>query len=333
MDDTVGLQTGDSAVFTIDVAGDSRPFRVALCWSDYPGVMQAQRIIVNDINLLVVSPTGTEYKGNVWTSGQSTTGGVYDSLNVEECFRLNQPELGTWTVKVCARNVPQGPQPFALAAIGMFQTAPPPAHDVGITAFPVPGDTVYVGDTINPTVVFQNFGTSAERFAYTVAVGPDWQVWDSLSLDPGEVDTVVCADWIPDSAMYFVKTTWHRLPGDENPSNDTLTGNGRVLPRTGVEEGRGLPRAFALEGAQPNPFTGRTAVRFALPRSARVKLSVYDAAGKLVRTLDAGQREAGFYSGEWNGTDAAGKGVSAGVYLLRLETDGFNSTRKLILER
>ena len=31
--------------------------------------------------------------------------------------------------------------------------------------------------------------------------------------------------------------------------------------------------------------------------------------------------------------DAAGKGVSAGVYLLRLETDGFNSTRKLILER
>lgn len=333
MDDTTGLNTGDTAVFTIDVAGDSRPFRVALCWSDYPGVMQAQRIIVNDLNLLVVSPTGTEYKGNVWTSGQSTTGGVYDSLNVEECFRLNLPELGTWTVKVCARNIPQGPQPFALAAIGMFQTAPPPTHDVGVVSILAPVDSLYLGDSLEPMAVVSNYGVGDETFDVWFWVANGYSDSRSVTVSAGEVDTVDFERWYADTLGLLATRCSTALTGDENPANDQRTGSVRVLPGVGVEEGRALPRAFALEGAQPNPFTGRTAVRFALPRSAHVKLSVYDAAGKLVRTLDAGERAAGWYSGEWNGTDAAGKNVSAGVYLLRFETDGFNSTRKLILER
>jgi len=333
MDDTVGLETGDSAVFTINVAGDSRPFRVALCWSDYPGTMQAALILVNNLDLTVISPTGTEYKGNVWSAGQSQTGGIYDTLNVEECFRLNSPALGEWKVKVKARNIPQGPQPFALAAIGMFEDAAPPAHDVGIIAFPVPGDTVYVGDTINPTIVFRNFGTSAERFQYTVAVGPDWQIWDSLSLDPGQVDTVVCADWIPDSVGFFVKTSWHRLPGDENPRNDTLSGFGYIMPLTGVEERRVRPRAFALEHALPNPFSRATAVRYTLPQPARVDLSVYSAAGTLVRRLVNNPAAAGRHTAVWNGRDDQNQLVSAGLYILRLEAGDRTATQKLVLQR
>jgi hypothetical protein len=333
MDEMAGLETGDSALFTLNVVGDSRPFRVALCWSDYPGVMQAQRIIVNDLNLLVVSPSGTEYKGNVWTGGQSTTGGNHDSLNVEECFRLNRPELGTWTVKVYARNVPTGPQPFALAAIGMFETAPPPAHDVGVVSILAPVDSVPVNDTITPLAVVRNFTANSETFPVWFHVDNGYSDSMTIMLSGMAVDTVDFADWSSAVVASYRARCSTALSTDENPANDEAFSSFSTYTPTGVEEGRNLPRSFTLEGAQPNPFTGRTAVRFALPRSARVKLSVYDAAGKLVRTLDAGERAAGWYSGEWNGSDNAGNRVSAGVYLLRFETEGYNSTRKLILER
>ncbi len=331
LDDTVGLQTGDSAVFTVNVVGDSRPFRVALCWSDYPGVMQAARIIVNDLNLLVVSPTGIEYKGNVWSGGQSQTGGNYDSLNVEECFRLNSPELGTWTIKVYARNIPQGPQPFALAAIGMFQTAPPPAHDVGVVSILAPTDSLYLGDSLEPKAIVRNYGPVDETFDVWFWVTNGYADSRNITVSAGETDTVDFEWWFADSVGTFATRCSTALPGDGNPANNQRTGSVRILPGVGIEEGRNLPRAFALEGARPNPFTGQTALRFALPRTARIRLAVYDATGKLTCTLDAGERRPGWYTGEWNGTDATGRPVSAGVYLLRLETEGFSATRKVIL--
>ncbi|MFO7651710.1 MAG: S8 family serine peptidase [bacterium] len=231
-DDELGLQTGDSAVFTIDVASDSQPFRVALCWSDYPGVMQAQRIIVNDLNLLVVSPSGTEYKGNVWTGGQSTTGGVYDSLNVEECFRLNTPQIGQWTVKVYARNIPQGPQPFALAAIGMFQTAPPPAHDVGVLSILAPVDSVPVNDTVTPMAVVRNYTSNAETFPVWFHVDNGYTDSVTVMLGGNVIDTVDFSDWSSNVVGSYRARCSTALSTDENPANNEAFSSFRTASPT-----------------------------------------------------------------------------------------------------
>jgi len=77
--------------------------------------------LVNDLDLTVISPTGTPYLGNVWSGGQSQTGGLRDSIQETECFRLNAPALGVWVVKVKGRNVPVGGakgQPYAVTATG-----------------------------------------------------------------------------------------------------------------------------------------------------------------------------------------------------------------------
>jgi hypothetical protein len=333
MDDTVGLATGDSAVFTLDVAGDSRPFRVALCWSDYPGTMQAALILVNNLDLTVISPTGTEYKGNVWSGGQSQTGGNYDTLNVEECFRLNQPELGEWKVKVKARNIPQGPQPFALAAIGMFQTAPPPAHDVGVAAIIMPADTLYFGDSLQPTAIVRNYGTSNETFDVWFWVGNGYSDSRNVTVSAGEIDTVDFDEWYADSLGEFETRCSTALAADENPANDELAGTVLVLPGTGVEEGLKRPVSFALENALPNPFNRTTEIRYALPRTAKVDLSVYSAAGTLVRRLVSTAADAGWYSAAWNGRDADGRMVSAGLYIIRLEAGDHTATQKLVLQR
>ena len=83
--------------------------------------MRASRTLVNDLDLTVISPGGTEYLGNVWSGGQSQTGGLRDSIQETECFRLNNPAQGGWTIKVKANNVPAGGakgQPYALAVTG-----------------------------------------------------------------------------------------------------------------------------------------------------------------------------------------------------------------------
>lgn len=114
VDNTAGLSTGQYVEYTYSVASNAAPFRVALVWSDYPGTGTAAIKLVNNLNLLVTDPANNQYKGNVYSSGQSITGGSHDSLNVEECVRVDAPAAGNWTVRVSAPNCPYGPQPFGL---------------------------------------------------------------------------------------------------------------------------------------------------------------------------------------------------------------------------
>ncbi len=120
-DTTRGLRTGDSAMYSITVTNAAHPMRVVMCYSDTAGPMRATRTLINDLDLTVISPTGTPYLGNVWSGGQSQTGGLRDSIQETECFRLNAPALGVWRIKVKGRNVPVGGakgQPYAVTATG-----------------------------------------------------------------------------------------------------------------------------------------------------------------------------------------------------------------------
>ncbi|MRR10855.1 hypothetical protein EG831_12465, partial [bacterium] len=120
VDDTVGLQTGQYKEYTISIPDSLCIMRVALCWTDFPGSPGAGRMIVNDLDLTVIDPYGTTYRGNNFTSSQSNTNATLDTVNVEENVRRNRAayRTGTYVVRVSARNTPQGPQPYALAVTG-----------------------------------------------------------------------------------------------------------------------------------------------------------------------------------------------------------------------
>ena len=330
-DDTVGLETGDSTTYSINVTSAAKPFRVSLCWSDYPGTMQAALILVNNLDLTVISPSSVEYKGNVYASGQSTTGGIYDTLNVEECTRRNGPETGIWTIKVKAKNIPHGPQPFALAAIGVFGDVS--LHDVGVTAITAPADSIDSGTTVTPAAVVRNFGTFEESFWLRFRIGDGYEDIDSVSLAAGATDTFEFEDWTADSLGTFAVTCSTRLAGDANPGNDRAVGSVEVFPFTGVAEQGNLPRAFALDRAVPSPFTGLTTIRYAVPRLTRATLSVYSATGALVRKLQDGALKPGYYSTIWNGRDGSGGLVPSGIYLYRLEAGNYSATGKVLLGR
>jgi len=95
-----------------------------------------------------------------------------------------------------------------------------------------------------------------------------------------------------------------------------------------------LPRFITLEQNYPNPFNSSTAIRFALPSSADVELTIFNLAGQPVATLVEGARDAGTYSVNWDGTDDRGNELASGVYLYRLgASKQQGETRKLLLIR
>jgi hypothetical protein len=107
----------------------------------------------------------------------------------------------------------------------------------------------------------------------------------------------------------------------------------RVMASFGSTDVSEIPASsalsFSLSQNQPNPFSPNTRIDFAIPTKGNVDLAVYDVAGRLVRMLASGAREAGRYSVQWDGKDNGGARVSAGVYFYRLTSQGESLTRKM----
>lgn len=119
-----GVGTGQTWSREFEIESTAEPLVLTLVWTDYPGTSGSGVKLVNNLDLLVISPGGQQYRGNVFSGGFSTTGGSHDNLNVEESVRVNNPQTGIWTVEVRGANVPQGPQPFAVSINGAFANWP-----------------------------------------------------------------------------------------------------------------------------------------------------------------------------------------------------------------
>jgi hypothetical protein len=87
-----------------------------------------------------------------------------------------------------------------------------------------------------------------------------------------------------------------------------------------------VPKSFGLLQNYPNPFNPSTTIRYELPRTSHVTLTVYDLLGREVATLVDGLEEPGYKSVQFNAGNLA-----SGVYLYRLTAGDFVQTRKLLV--
>jgi len=104
----------------------------------------------------------------------------------------------------------------------------------------------------------------------------------------------------------------------------------------GVEEraqSARLETIYDLRQAYPNPATGKAVIKYSVAKNTRACLKIYDAAGRLVRTLVDTRAEKGRHTCVWDGRDESGRRVSAGVYFYRLETPAYSSSRKIVITR
>ena len=106
--------------------------------------------------------------------------------------------------------------------------------------------------------------------------------------------------------------------------------NIEILPNgiSGVED---TPRAVTLGRNYPNPFNPMTNISFSLPADGKVKLEIFDARGRLVRTLLDEMRQAGDHRVVWDGRDGKEHPSAAGVYFYRLTSGATVLQEKMTL--
>ena len=95
--------------------------------------------------------------------------------------------------------------------------------------------------------------------------------------------------------------------------------------------GMALPEAAFLGQNFPNPFNPSTIIPYELALLSHVRLEVFNLLGQRVVMLVAGEQAAGSYRAQWDGTDAAGRAVAAGVYVYRLTVGGASQTGRMVL--
>jgi hypothetical protein len=82
--------------------------------------------------------------------------------------------------------------------------------------------------------------------------------------------------------------------------------------------------------AAPSPFRGSVLIRYTLPGPGRARLSIYSVDGRRIARLLDQEQPAGTQSVEWNGRDAEGRRVGAGVYFVGFQWSGNTRTTKLV---
>lgn len=93
----------------------------------------------------------------------------------------------------------------------------------------------------------------------------------------------------------------------------------------------GRPTTFALYQNCPNPFNPETQIRYDLPVSGHVNLTVYNVLGQKVRALVNEFQDVGRKSVVWDGHDDGGGEVASGIYFYKIKVENFEKTRKMVL--
>ncbi len=146
----------DTAEFAFDVPSGAAVAQVTIAWNDPAASPGALTTLINDLDLVLVSPIGTEYSPWDLTPSIPTLDAVQrpNHRDPMEQVTVTSPMAGLWTARVSATALPEGPQTFHIAG-----TSPEPPC-VGIT-LNVPGEYATIQAAVN-----------AANFCDTVFVGP-----------------------------------------------------------------------------------------------------------------------------------------------------------------
>ncbi len=167
--------------------------------------------------------------------------------------------------------------------------------------------------------------------------------WDIDAIDDCAGFNVYRSD---DAGSHFIRINQSLLPAGGRRfyrDRDILPGR-TLIYRIGAVSGEREITSFELKVIAvnvmdfnltnyPNPCNPYTTISFVLDRPSRVRLDVFDAAGRRVSTLANGRFESGLHSIAWDGSNDKGESVNSGVYFYRLDAGKESRTNKLLLLR
>ncbi len=190
--------TGQTRTVSGFVSTNNKPFRVTLAWTDAPGTTTGNAY-KNNLDL-TVSIGGNTYKGNVFSSASSITGGSSDVRNNVESVFLPAGVTGPFIVTVTGANInsdgvpnqsPSVDQDFALIVYNGVEGPVPPV----ITSSPQSA-VLYAGNTLNLSVGVS--GSSPLSFQWRkdnsplfAATNSTYSITNIQKIDAGNFDVIV----------------------------------------------------------------------------------------------------------------------------------------------
>ena len=144
IDGPIGLETGASNVLAFVVRSNA-PLTAVLAYSDYPSALSAAANLVNNLDLRLVDPAG----GTRYPNGLAGP----DALNNLESIDVASAATGRWTLVVSGRNVPQGPQPYALYLRGALDLPAAIVHEPLENAWVTTEDDRVFAEVTSPGVL------------------------------------------------------------------------------------------------------------------------------------------------------------------------------------
>jgi hypothetical protein len=182
----------------------------------------------------------------------------------------------------------------------------------------------------NPTLTFSGGGGNVDHYVlkkeYDFGSGygtPGYVTTSSNSYTDPNVERDKFGDLV---ARYSVKVV-DRL-GNESSYSSTVSTNGQSLWKNGSTDQEEVINEYALNVNYPNPFNPTTQISYQLPESGNVNLIVYNSLGEEVATLINSFQSSGKHSVQFDASD-----LPSGVYIYRLSSKNFTSTKKMLLTK
>ncbi len=155
----------------------------------------------------------------------------------------------------------------------------------------------------------------------------------ALPLKAGQTKPVPETSWTPDQRSAY----WNMITAEEDKSFGIhnpkyivsgLKGAMKLLniPVSVENEELTIPNEYTLFQNYPNPFNPSTNIKFSLPKASNVKLTIYDAIGREVRTLLNNELSAGTHTIQWNASN-----IASGIYFCRIEANDYVKVNKMLL--
>ena len=144
---------------------------------------------------------------------------------------------------------------------------------------------------------------------------------------PGEGSQVLTGDVTGDGDTDLI--VLGTSPASDHGGVFVLVNQG--TPATAVAAETGTPTTFTLGANYPNPFNPATTIPLAVPAGAKnVDLTIYNILGQPIHQVWTGPLSAGEHRLTWDGRDAQGRPIAAGVYVYRLQVDDQTHARKMV---
>ena len=308
--------------------------RVVLAWDDPDALPMADPALVNDIDLVLISPDQTLYEPWVLDPVQPSLDAVRgpDHLNNIEHITVSDPVAGIWKARVTAFDIPQGPQIVSLVGIDLKAPTTGPTDLATSNAQDSSLDLTWNEDRpfdYHNTVIIRYTGTlewagptQGEVLTASQELAPnEYVVYVGRENHSGFpfVDAGLDSETEYHYRGYIVDRAWNYSPPDS--ASGTTTGVSSVAAAPSFE--------FALRSPAPNPARGKTEIAFTLPSAEEVTLTVYDPSGRRIRTLVDESRVPGAHVVVWDGRNDRGRPVAPGVYFYELRTGSHRATKQI----